>query len=647
MNVIKAIVVFLVFIFLPCIAKPTLQEKPYLHYKVKEGETVYKIAKKHQITPFDIYRINPDAVNGVKGGSVLLLPITIKGKTLVNTKTKTEEKNTTHTVQAKETLYSLARRYEVSVADLKEWNPSINKKGLQTNDEIVVGKEYIIPNNDVIAVTEVTTQKKRLTHIVQPKETKFGIAKKYNISIQTLQELNPKIDTLQVNDTLTIKQMFQEVIHNTDTIKKSTFKKYIIQPQETKFGLARKFNISMDKLIALNPDLAFGVNEGDTIRVPIKYENYTTNFTTKETLHLLDSINYYSRKEVILVLPFNLAKIATDTTKTTRDYIKKDKFLQLTLDYYSGAMMAIDSVKALDLPVTIKIVDVASTKQTSNIIEVATTHNFKNADAIIGPFFNQHTETLAQFLSMDNVPVVSPLSKDKSYKVLPNLYKSTPSKEATTMALINYLQNKENDNMVAIVSSKKTSSKNYLTTHLPTIYYPKANTKGEFTSEILKTTLNKDKKNYVILETEETKTVVNLVNNLYKLKEKEGYDIQLVSLEHYKVFNYPEIKMERLVALQLLYPSITKDQNKVLFLTEKLTEKNNMPPNYFVAKGFDCTFDTLLRVCQFEGFSSSAEKYKTIGYKTDFNYVNNNGIMQNNAVSILYYNTDYTIKQAE
>jgi LysM repeat protein len=43
-------------------------------HTVKKGETVFSIAKQYQITPFDIYRLNPDAKNGIQENTVLLLP---------------------------------------------------------------------------------------------------------------------------------------------------------------------------------------------------------------------------------------------------------------------------------------------------------------------------------------------------------------------------------------------------------------------------------------------------------------------------------------------------------------------------------------------------------------------------------------------
>ncbi len=78
-------------------------------------------------------------------------------------------------------------------------------------------------------------------------------------------------------------------------------------------------------------------------------------------MNLLQTIDRTSRKELVLFLPFNLDKIGSNPTKSQAEYLKTNKFLNLTLDYYAGALMAIDSAKVLGLPVNVKIYDIEST----------------------------------------------------------------------------------------------------------------------------------------------------------------------------------------------------------------------------------------------------------------------------------------------
>lgn len=57
-------------------------------YKVSIGETIIMIAKKHHITPHDIYELNPDAVNGIRENTILQLPNYKIARTEVKKKVK-------------------------------------------------------------------------------------------------------------------------------------------------------------------------------------------------------------------------------------------------------------------------------------------------------------------------------------------------------------------------------------------------------------------------------------------------------------------------------------------------------------------------------------------------------------------------------
>jgi hypothetical protein len=52
------------------------------------------------------------------------------------------------------------------------------------------------------------------------------------------------------------------------------------------------------------------------------------------------------------------------------------------------------------------------TKNNSAVATIIQNNNLENANAILGPFYQSNAETAAQLLSMKNVPVISPLSKD-------------------------------------------------------------------------------------------------------------------------------------------------------------------------------------------------------------------------------------------
>ena len=558
----------------------TFQLQAQIQHVVAKGETVFQIAKKYEVTPYDIYRLNPDAKEALKENTTLLIPKPSTGKAIV------------HEVGEKETLYGIAKKYNVTVSDLEQWNKSALEGGLKKGQQIFVSKPS-------------STQKKSLSTIVS--------------------DTKPKIAT------------------------KTALSEYEVQPKETLYSLTKKFNISQEDLIKLNPDLLEGVKIGMILNVPsipnVNVKVKDSVLAPKNKTNLLASVDFTEQKSMVLLLPFNINKMETDSLKTRSEHLKTNKFLNLTLDFYAGALMAIDSAKVLGLPVDIKVYDVESSKNSSNVATILSKNNFEDVDVVIGPFQNATVETTAQLLTKYNVPVISPLSKERGFP-MDNLYYAVPSEDLVKASMFQYFKSK-NGNVVAIISAKKVTSKEFITKNYPTVKHAAFNDKGALDVALLKTQLVKGQKNFVLLEIEKASTILNITKILKGLQKE--YDIQLVVLELYDALNFEEIPMKNLTDLKLLFPSATKvaetPEEKIFELQFK--KINNIYPNAAAKKGFDITFDAMLRICQPEGFAKSAVSTKTEYIENAFDYSSNNGMITNNATYLLYYDSDLTIKQAQ
>ena len=110
-------------------------------YVVGKGETIAQIAQKFKTTPYEIYKLNPDAQNGLKPNSILLIPKS-NGKTNVTPAKTTKQLPKTHVVIAKETLFGIENKYDVTDEALKKANPDLEKYGLQ------VGQILNIPSKN-------------------------------------------------------------------------------------------------------------------------------------------------------------------------------------------------------------------------------------------------------------------------------------------------------------------------------------------------------------------------------------------------------------------------------------------------------------------------------------------------------------------
>ena len=350
-------------------------------------------------------------------------------------------------------------------------------------------------------------------------------------------------------------------------------------------------------------------------------------------------------KKLALLLPFNLNKVQNDTVNSVADRLKKDKFLKMTLDFYSGALVAIDSAKQLGVTVDVSVFDSEETKNSSNVAKLIADNNLEDFSAVIGPFYQTNVEKTAELLSANQVAIISPLSKEmgKSY---PNLFQTITSTSVLRSAIFDFMRSK-NGNVIAVVDKKKVSVKKYIVDNQKDVRLVSLTEIGALIPESLSSKLQKDRINYVVLETESTvliKATLKLL--LSKLKECA---IQLVILEPNETLETDEIEFDNLVQLKLLYPSMTRENSSVgaEIFEKNYKLKNKVTPNAFAIRGFDVTFDALMRLSQATTFSESTSIQVTEQVESKFDYFKNeSGGFANKGLYILYYDADLKVKVA-
>jgi LysM repeat protein len=670
------------------------QEK-VVKYTVTGGETVNQIAVKFKITPYDIYALNPDARNGVKPNTVLLIPA-IGNKTAIKreaavVRTTGNSKDIIHEVQPKETFYSIERKYGISDDALKAANPFLEKDGVQIGQKLVIPFEKSIKQSQATVVkTKTSSQEKYVFHDVVAKETKYSIAKQYNTTIEDLEKRNPEIvSSLPVGYRVTIKGTAPktenaapvtavakpaETKKTAETPKKvTTYMEYQVKPKETFYSLGRTFHITQEELTELNPSLSEGVKEGMVLKVPsgylaptpiiaqaqpiekpaentgggikvvdkVKSETVSVN---PEVVELTKKRGQTDRKKLVLLLPFNLAKMQNDTTSAANK-IKNDKFLNMTLDFYSGAMMAIDSAKTLKLPIDVAIYDSQETKTNSNVSGLIAQNKLQDANAVVGPFYQNNAEATANTLRLYNVPVISPLSKD-SANPIDNLYQTIPSNDVVRNAIFDYMRAK-NGNIVAVVDKKKESVTNYIKQNQKGVVFAALSETGGLDVANLKSLLLPNRLNYVVMETGNTAMVKTTIKAL--LDAQKSCQVQLVILEPNSTLDTDEISFDNLIKLKLMYPSVTResDETSVLIFEKEYRLKNKVNPNTYATRGFDVTFDTMMRLVQGKTYQETADLMTTEQVDNKFQfYKKEDGGHANKGVYILYYDTDLTLKVA-
>jgi len=180
---------FVVLFFLSCSA---FSQEKYSKHIISKGDNITSIAKKYGVKPKAILDANPNAPKILKLNSVLLIPNS--NQTIATTNEVASGNNTSgsHEVLAKETLWGISKKYNVSVEDLKKANPLLETEGLK------IGQQIVIPSNSVAVSEKPIDDLKIVTDVeviveVQPKETKYAIAKRYGITVAELEKQNPFI----------------------------------------------------------------------------------------------------------------------------------------------------------------------------------------------------------------------------------------------------------------------------------------------------------------------------------------------------------------------------------------------------------------------------------------------------------------------
>ena len=373
-------------------------------------------------------------------------------------------------------------------------------------------------------------------------------------------------------------------------------------------------------------------------------QEVTTTQNQTSTLQLEKPLLNTSKK-LALLLPFNLAKVQNDTVNTIADRLKKDKFLNMTLDFYSGAVMAIDSAKQLGISVDVSVFDSEETKNNSNVTKLIADNQLATFGAVIGPFYQTNVEKTAELLSANQVAVISPLSKEVG-KFYPNLVQTITSPILIRSAIFDFMRSK-NGNIIAVVDKKKVSVKKYIQENQKGVRFANLDPTGALNVLSLKSLLVKNKINYVVMETANTSMIKATMTAL--LSVQQWFNVQLVILEPNETLNTDEIEFADLVKLKLMYPSMTRENTnpQALLFEKNFKLINKVTPNAFATRGFDVTFDALMRLSQPNGFFESTNQV-TEQVESKFDYFKNEtGGFANKGLYILYYDADLTVKEAK
>ena len=209
------------------------------YHKVRRGETLGSIARRYGISVSQLKRWNGLRSNTAKVGTTLKVsnPAKQSKSTTTTTTTTSNEKQKYYTVKRGDSLSSIAERFGVTVAQLREWN------GIEA-DDINAGVRIAV---DASASRRVSKPEvKTSTYTVKKGDGLGAIAERHGMTLQEIRELNGlKDNNIQVGQKLKVTGKASEERNEKPEAKSST---YTVKKGDSLGAIAERFGVTVDQL---------------------------------------------------------------------------------------------------------------------------------------------------------------------------------------------------------------------------------------------------------------------------------------------------------------------------------------------------------------------------------------------------------------
>lgn len=219
-------------------------------YVVKSGDTLYSIARKYNVSVLELKNINNLTSDNLAIGQQLRIPINSNnslGDFVI------------YTVKVGDNLYSIAKKYNVSVDNIK----SIN---MLNSNLLSIGQKLKIP----VASNE---DNRYITYVVKSGDTLYSIAKKYGMNVNNLIAINDLEDTnLKVGQVLKVyntndSEILLGVSCYGEGYKEPSYLIYTVKRGDNLYNIARSYGVSVDSIVKLNNLNSSNLSIGQKLKI--------------------------------------------------------------------------------------------------------------------------------------------------------------------------------------------------------------------------------------------------------------------------------------------------------------------------------------------------------------------------------------------
>ena len=612
------------------------QPKQHNSYTVKEGDTLESIAKVFRVSPSDIKSLNPTLEKGLQKGMLLIIP----GDEISYFNKKQPTGFEKYTVKDKETLYGLAQRFHITQDDLRRYNMVLYKKELRKGQEITIPLYRDAPK-------EISKGKEGLTkYIVKPGEGLWRIAQNYGVTQETLERLNPNLPNPLKEGMEIWVPAGKSGVPEVTTDKALVL--YQVEKGEGFMSLERKFGLSQKELEKLNPELKDGIKLEAQIWIPknnfldyvatlggASQTDVATGNATDANPKIKSGMNPSNIKTVSFVLPFRVNGIQAGNIADIKIKLQKEKITAIASDFYSGALMALDSLQKMGFSLTVNVYD--SNGNAQGVKAISSSEGLKNSQVIIGPFSPSAFNALSETITSDNIAILAPLS-NRNIELRPNVLQTVPTIEVQQNSMISFINQKYPDANIVLLSDAKSKDMN------EKLLSSFSQAKNVDNIQGIQSALNKEATNIVFVSSDDVVFLSDAIRILYNIAgingKNKNYNIIMATLDKGDAYDHNSISNSQLSALKFTYPAANRYAGESNPFIKKYLKTYKISPSKYAFRGFDLTMDAVLRTSLVGNFIKEANIGETSYQENKFQYVKNaakGGGYENRAVYILRY----------
>ncbi len=415
--------------------------------------------------------------------------------------------------------------------------------------------------------------------------------------------------------------------------------------------IAMIYDVDVNIILEFNPNTE--IKKGVKLKIPRIFNESKEELNIPETQNIIKSetnLNYeslignitdYKKKKIAVMLPFRTKNINFDSIEDSKEIIKNDKLLNISLDFLFGIEMAVDSFSKFGIDVEVKIFDTGADR---NIIhELIKKNDFSSYDLVIGPLTSNAFKYVSKSIRNSNVKIVSPLSKTDLENG--NVIHTIPSDDLLFNKIISFIESDTVPSQKFIIAD---SYNKIISDKIKKIFpdahqfFSRINDSGIDTRTMVYDSLDSTfvkSRNIVFLETKDQGFVSNITSILNSFVN-DSTEIILTTTNKNRAFEGVNISNYNMSNLNFHYPSINRsirDNDNDQFIKKYSSRYNSFPTKYAI-RGHDLVLDLLIRLSCGELDNNNLNLVESEYIENKFKYVKDkNGAYNNSSAYIMKF----------